>query len=109
VVDFSLGLSEFDVDDRLNDDLDAANQDDLLDKASELAKNPIVEKFLTIGAAFLEQQMNPQKPAQQQMQQQYPNYQVQPEQVQPNQQQFTDADFVTPKFAPIDSFKNGTN
>jgi DNA repair exonuclease SbcCD ATPase subunit len=28
----------------LNDDLDAANQDDLLDKASELAKNPIVEK-----------------------------------------------------------------
>ena len=89
----------------LNDDLDAANQDDFLDKASEFTKNPLVEKCLTFAAAFLEQQVNP-RPA---PQQQYPNYQVQPEQVQPNQQQFTDADFVTPKFAPIDSFKNGTN
>lgn len=84
----------------LNDDLDAANQDDLLDKASELAKNPIVEKFLTMGAAFLEQQMSPQRPPVA-PQMPYNNYQQQ------QTPQFTEADLTTPKFVPVDSFKNG--
>ena len=89
----------------LNDDLDAANQDDLLDKASELAKNPLVEKFLTIGAAFLEQQMSPQRPQTMAMPQN--NYQ-EPQKVQQSQQ-FSESDLITPRIVPVDSLKNGVN